>query len=50
VPFIVSYPGGNAEELKPAISAVCNSTTTCDGNWKATDLIKKIIETQYSGQ
>lgn len=49
VPLILSYPGGNAAELDKPIEEVCPGKQ-CDGNWKATDLIKKIIETQYSGQ
>lgn len=49
VPFILSYPGGNAAELNDPIEAVCPKKE-CAGNWKATDLIKKIIETQYSGK
>jgi hypothetical protein len=52
VPFIVSYPGGNKAELEDILKKpeVCGSVDSCPGNWKATDLIRKVIETQYSGQ
>jgi len=52
VPLILAYPGGNRYELEPLINSTesCNVTLGCDGNWRTTDLIKKIIETQYSGQ
>ena len=52
VPFIVAYPGGNASELKPLIDHTqgCSTTQGCDGNWRVTDLIKTIIQQQYSAQ
>ncbi len=52
VPFIVSYPGGNKDEIKPFIENVqgCNITQGCEGNWKVTDVIKEIIKTQYGVQ
>jgi hypothetical protein len=52
VPFIVSYPGGNRHELEPIIKKpeVCGSQMACEGNWKATDLIKAIMQTQYTSQ
>lgn len=49
VPFIVAYPSGNKSELEPFITKVCPDMK-CEGNWKVTDLIKTIIETQYSNQ
>ena len=45
VPMIVAYPGGNKKDLETLINNVC--PTGCEGNWKVTDLIKKIIEKQY---
>jgi hypothetical protein len=48
VPFILAYPGGNKYILQDIINKVC--PTGCDGNWKTTEVIKQIIETQYSGQ
>jgi len=51
-PFIVSYPGGNKNEIQPFLDNVqgCNSTSGCEGNWKATALVKEIIRTQYNPQ
>jgi hypothetical protein len=49
VPFVVAYPGGNKLELDPILNSVCPSNN-CDGNWKLSDLIKKIVRNQYSGQ
>ena len=48
VPLIVAYPGGNKKEIEPLISGAC--PTGCEGNWKATDLIKTIISKQYGAQ
>jgi len=52
VPLIVTYPGGNRYELEPLINNTegCDVTQGCDGNWRTTEIIKEIIETQYSGQ
>jgi len=52
VPFIVAYPGGNKYELEPHINNTegCDTVQGCDGNWRVTDLIKTIIEKQYSSQ
>ena len=49
VPFIVSYPGGNAFELKPLIDNTvgCSVSGGCDGNWRLTNLIITIIQKQY---
>lgn len=49
VPFIVTYPGGNRFEIEPRVNATsgCNTTQGCEGNWKVTDLTKKIIKGQY---
>ena len=49
VPLIVTYPGGNKYELEPLIEDTegCSISQGCDGNWRVTDLIKTIIETQY---
>jgi hypothetical protein len=49
VPFIVAYPGGNKFELDPILNTVCPGNN-CDGNWKLSNLIKEIVENQYSGQ
>jgi len=49
VPLVVSYPGGNKKEFSSMLTSVCPNNA-CEGNWKMTDLIKKIIETQYLGQ
>ncbi len=49
VPFIVAYPGGNKSELDPFLNVVCPDGQ-CEGNWKLSDIVKQIIETQYSGQ
>ena len=52
VPLIVAYPGGNRYELEPLINNTegCNVILGCDGNWRTTDLIREIIEAQYSRQ
>ncbi len=52
VPLIVAYPGGNKYELEPIINNTegCSVDQGCDGNWRTTEIIKEIIETQYSGQ
>ena len=49
VPLIVAYPGGNKKVLEQIIDETdgCKVATGCDGNWRVTDLIKKIIEKQY---
>jgi len=49
VPFIVTYPGGNKFEIEPIINNTegCSTDSGCDGNWRVTDLIKTIINTQY---
>jgi hypothetical protein len=49
VPFIVAYPGGNKLEFNGMLTNVCPNNT-CEGNWVLSDLIKKIVETQYSSQ
>jgi hypothetical protein len=49
VPLIVAYPGGNKFEIDPMVNSVCPGGQ-CEGNWKLSDIVKKIIETQYSGQ
>lgn len=46
VPLVVAYPSGNRFELNNSINSVCTNNS-CEGNWKASDLIKKIVETQY---
>ena len=53
VPFIFAYPGGNKIEIEQILKAdsLCKQDySECKGNWKLTDTVKKIIETQYSGQ
>ncbi len=53
VPFIFAYPGGNKFEIDGILKrdTVCKEDySNCKGNWKLTELIKEIIETQYSGQ
>jgi len=49
VPFVVAYPGGNKQELTGTLSSICPNNA-CVGNWVLSDLIKKILEPQYSGQ
>jgi len=49
VPFIVTYPGGNKDELSPIVEKACDNGI-CEGNWQVTDMVKKIIETQYTNQ
>jgi len=46
VPFIVSYPGGNAQELAKHVTAVCGSAGRCEGNWQLTPLVAEIIGAQ----
>jgi hypothetical protein len=48
VPMILSYPGGNTSEMETIIDTptVCPGLQ-CEGNWKATDIIKAIIKQQY---
>ncbi len=52
VPLIVAYPGGNTSELGQLINNTqgCNTSQGCDGNWRVTDLIKTIIQKEYSSQ
>jgi len=52
VPLIVSYPGGNKNEIEPFVNDTegCDVTDGCDGNWRVTDLIKKIIGSEYGTQ
>lgn len=47
VPMILSYPSGNSFEIKSIIdtSSICKGMQ-CEGNWKATDIIKSLVETQ----
>jgi hypothetical protein len=48
----MAYPGGSKIAFENIIdnTAGCKVATGCDGNWRVTDLIKKLIETQYSIQ
>lgn len=48
VPWILAYPGGNKYEIDPVVNSVCLNGQ-CEGNWQLSDIVKKIIETQYSG-
>ena len=52
VPLILAYPGGNKKVLEDIINYTggCSTSAGCDGNWRVTDLIKKIIENQYPAQ
>jgi hypothetical protein len=52
VPLIVAYPGGTKKVLGNIIDNTpgCKVATGCDGNWRVTDLIKKLIENQYPVQ
>ena len=50
MPFIVSHPGGNAQELLPIISTVCEDTQTCEGNWKVTPMVEELIKKQLPGE
>lgn len=46
VPFILSYPGGNKDEMIKVTSTICINNG-CEGNWSVTELIKNIIQRQY---
>lgn len=52
VPLIVAYPGGTKKVLEQIIDNTtgCKVATGCDGNWRVTDLIKKLIENQYKAK
>ena len=45
VPFILTYPGGNSEELNKFVG--CETCPSYGGNWKVSDMILKIISEQY---
>jgi len=47
-----AYPCGNKNEIELLMNNIegCNIDQGCDGNWRTTELIKEIVETQYSGQ
>ncbi len=50
VPFILSYPGGNRNELDKILvkEEICRvNYSKCKGNWKLPDIIKGIISIQY---
>jgi hypothetical protein len=49
VPFMVAYPGGNIDEVGSLVDSAqaCSLSDGCDGNWRATELIKTIINKQY---
>jgi hypothetical protein len=49
VPFIVSYPGGNAPQLDAFVEPVCGSTNRCPSTLKVVPLIEKIIAEQLPG-
>jgi hypothetical protein len=50
VPFIVSYPGGNAEQMKQFVEPVCGpGATHCESTLKVAPLIKGIIGGQMEG-
>jgi hypothetical protein len=46
VPFIVSYPGGNTNQIEDFVEPVCESTTHCPSTLKVAPLIKQIIREQ----
>jgi hypothetical protein len=46
VPFMVSYPGGNADQVKEFVEPVCGSTTHCESTLKVAPLIKTIVSRQ----
>jgi hypothetical protein len=47
VPFIVSYPGGNAAQMKDFVEPVCGpGATHCESTLKVAPLIKQIIREQ----
>ena len=48
VPFIVSYPGGNVEPLRPLVRAptACGSDTMCDSTLKIASLVKETFGQQ----
>jgi hypothetical protein len=45
VPFIVSYPGGNADAIKAMVrpNGVCASEIVCDSTLKVAGLVKEIL-------
>ena len=50
VPFIVSYPSGNKEEIDMMLKSddVCKSDKSgCVGNWNLPVIVKGIINEQY---
>jgi len=49
VPFVIAYPGGSRYELNSVLNTLC-ADIECNGNWILSELIKEIVETQYSGQ
>ena len=49
VPLIFAYPGGNKQEFNNMLTSICPNHT-CEGNWVLSNLVKKIIEPQYSDQ
>jgi DNA-binding beta-propeller fold protein YncE len=48
VPFIVSYPGGNADPLKTVVSSslICSNVTTCDSTLRVAPLVEHILALQ----
>lgn len=49
VPLVTAYPGGNRSELTDILRAA-EQSGTYEGNWIVPELIKGILENQYSGQ
>jgi hypothetical protein len=50
VPLIISYPGGNKNELNIILEGddICKKYfSNCKGNWKLTDIVKGIISVQF---
>jgi hypothetical protein len=46
VPFILTYPGGNKNELENVKQKVCTNGA-CGGNWVLKDFIAEIVNKQY---
>jgi len=48
VPMILSYPGGNKEEIHEIMSRVSGCPNQqCGGNWDIPDIIKETLIRQY---
>jgi hypothetical protein len=46
VPFILSYPGGNANVVEQIRDEICASGDACKQNWVLPEFVKKILKEQ----